>query len=158
MQLSSRLVRPSLFAVTVMALGLTGICVKRAYAAVTVPNHIQVTLGAPAGGVSGGVVFPEFNSPIKMSASCLTAPRGTASIHATFHAPSAAGPAAVTWSGTHAMPGALPIAGITGAVGADLVGVNLANSARLEIGPALNAVRIQNLAGAGAAVVLEQTW
>lgn len=156
--LSSTPARASMLALGALAVGLTAVCAQRAYAAVTVPNHAQITLVAAAGGVSGQVGYPEFNSPIKIAMSCLTGRRGTASIHATLHTASAAGVAAVSWSGTHAIPGAAPTAGLTATLGQDLVGVDVGNTVRLEVGTAVNFLRIQNANPTPATVILEQIW
>jgi hypothetical protein len=152
-----KLARPSLLAVGALVAGLTLTCMQRAYAAVLVPNTTEITLFAPAAGVSVGVPFPILNSPVKIATSCISGRRGTASIHATLHPASAAGAMAVTYSGTNAFPGAA-VGGITAAVGTDLMGLDLVNNVRLELGPAINQVRVQNLNAFPVQVAVEQTW
>ena len=150
--------KPAFSAALFVAVSITGLtltCVRRAWSAVLVPNTTEVTLAAPAGGVSPGFVsFPIRNSPVKIATSCLGGRLGTASIHATLHTAPAP---AVTWSGTNAFAGAA-VAGITGAVGTPLVGLDLANVVRLRTGPTLNDLQIANGGPAAINVVVEMTW
>jgi hypothetical protein len=98
--------------------------------------------------------MPIFNSPVKIATSCLTGRRGTAGIHATFHT---AAPASMTHSGVGA--NGAPVGGVNiGAIGTDLCAADIVNLTRLEVGPGLNFVRIQNLNAFAAAVVVEMVW
>ena len=142
---------------------LTLISVRRAYAAVAVPNILVTSRVTGAGLVSTGILIPVINQPVKVAAANTTggALRGTASGAITRHV--VAGFANTISSAFINAAGAPPatLAINSAAVGTDIAyltpgGVNA--SSGLEIGPSVAEFRVENDEGVATTTVVTMVW
>lgn len=146
-----------------MVTGLTMTSIRRAYAAVAVPNILVTSRVTAAGAVSAGIVIPVINQSVQVSATT-TAPntlRGTVSGAVTRH--SVAGFANTISSAFVNAAGTTPatLAENSSVIGQDLAymspgGVNASNT--LEIGPSLAEVRVENDEAAATTTVVTLVW
>jgi hypothetical protein len=137
----------------VLVLALTATALQRAQAAVSAPNHSEVTLTAGSGGFSSAITLPINNSPVMVTATTLTVGhRGTGSMHIT-HANAA--PATVSWAGVGSN-GSTTV-GTRTTTGDDIL---QAGTGALNIGPNLNQLRVRNTQteGFSVTVVVETIW
>jgi hypothetical protein len=149
MHASGTLTRTGISLVLAMVIVLTIVSIRRAYAAVAVPNILITSRLTAAGGVSTGILVPVINQPVSVAAAT-TAPatlRGTASGAITRHVVSG-----TTSTISSAFVNAVSVTPVTLAthsatVGQDLAylspgGVNASNT--LEIGPTTSQFRVEN--------------
>jgi hypothetical protein len=130
---------------------------ERAWAVVNVPNHVENTLTVDlAGSNSSEITVAATNSPVSVTATCLTfGQRGVGFAHVTYTPATAP---QLTWNGQHA--NGTPSANIGTGIGTSIVEVSTGGTMRLEIGSAPNKLRVHNNSAEGGpfTIIVEQIW
>jgi hypothetical protein len=154
--------RPMAWFMAALVLALTFTCVRRAYAAVVVPNHSETTYGIAIGGNSPDFVIPATNSPVTITGAVLGPPgalRGIGHLRVVYA--TVGGAPTVVWCGQIASGGIT--SGMTAASGVGLCnfssgGAVVLRTAPVPPAPALNWLDVVNGAGVPVTVVVEMTW
>jgi hypothetical protein len=154
--------RPMAWFAAALVLALTFTCVRRAYAAVVVPNHSESAFGIAVGGNSADFVIPATNSPVTITGAVTGPPgalRGTGHLRVVYA--TSGGAPTVVWCGQNASGGI--VSGQTAASGVGLCnlsggGAVILRTAPIPPAPALNWIDVVNGTGVPVTVVLEMTW
>jgi hypothetical protein len=154
--------RPMAWFVAVLVLALTFTCVRRAYAAVMVPNHIENIYVLGMGGDSPDFVLPITNSPVTITGAVTSLVGGLRGLgHVRVVHATTGGAPSIHWTGQHGNGGV--VAGATAAQGAGMCHLSDPAGVFLRTAPApapgLNWLDVMNATGsAGVQVVVEMTW
>lgn len=154
--------RPMAWFAAALVLTLTFTCVRRAYAAVLVPNHVENTFALAAGGNSPDFALQISNSPVTITGAVTSLVGGLrgvghlSAVHAT-----AGGAPTIVWTGQHGNGGVA--VGQTAFQGAIMCQLSGPGGVFLRTAPppapGLNYLDVLNATGVGGVlVVVEMTW
>jgi hypothetical protein len=159
---ANNLARPMAWCVAALVLTMTFTCVRRAYAAALVPNHIENIYVLAAGGNSPDFAMPITNSPVTINGtvtSLVGGLRGVGHIRATYA--TTGGAPTIVWTGQHGTGGIS--VGQTAAQGVGMTLFSGAGGVFLRTAPApapaVSWLDVANTTGfGGVVVVVEMTW
>jgi hypothetical protein len=139
--------RSSVLLMAALVLSLTVVCVRRAYAAVTVPNFVEYTFTVAAGADSPVMYVPYSTTnprPVVITGICTTVPyRGCGFVHAYY---GYAAPAVLHWAGVRAANnnGLTTAQNYTHVGGTDICAIGYDGAAVLRTGTGPSNILIHN--------------